>query len=62
MLNEIRVPHGVKENLGRIFKKSRPFIRKALRGQKNDEISLKIRFTAINHFGGYEVQMVEKQD
>lgn len=61
MLNEIRVPHGTKENLGRIFKKSRPFVRKALRGQNSDEISLKIRFTAINHFGGYEVQIVENE-
>lgn len=59
MLNEISVPHGAKENLGRIFKKSRPFVRKALRGQKNDEISLKIRFVAIKQFGGRELQIVE---
>lgn len=59
MLNEIKVPHGKKEQLGRVFKKSSPFVRKALRGEKSDEISLKIRFTAINHFGGYEVQKVE---
>jgi len=61
MLNEIKVPHGKKENLGRIFKKSRPFVRAALRGQKSDEISLKIRFSAINHFGGYEVQKVTNE-
>ena len=60
MLNEISVPHGSKENLGRIFKKSRPFVRKALRGQKSDEIALKIRFAAIKHFGGRELTVVEK--
>ena len=61
MLNEIKVPHGRKENLGRIFKKSRPFVRAALRGKKSDEISLKIRFTALEQFGGYEVQKVTNE-
>ena len=34
---------GMSRELGRIFKRSQPFIRKALRGQTNHPDSLKIR-------------------
>jgi len=58
MLNEIRMPHGKIEHLVRVFRRSRPFIRKALRGLNNDEMSLKIRYTAVREFGGYEIEKV----
>lgn len=58
MLNEIKVPHGANGELSRIFKKSRPFVRKALRGQNNDYLSLQIRSVAIQQFGGYEIQKI----
>jgi len=58
MANEIRLPHGKIECLVKMFSKSRPFIRKVLRGNDSDDLSKKIRFTAINHFGGYEIKKV----
>lgn len=58
MQNEIRVPRGQMQHLGRIFGKSQPFIRKVLRGERNSDIARKIRFTALEHFGGVEIQVV----
>jgi hypothetical protein len=39
-----------------VFKTTAPTVRAALRGETNSELARKIRFTAVEHFGGVEVK------
>jgi len=59
-MNQIIVPHGVRQKLQKIFNKSHPFVRKALNGNDNSTIASKIRKAAIEN-GGYEVEIVESE-
>lgn len=52
--NKILVPDGVRTQLRDLFKTSYPTVRNALNGVTNSKISQKIRFTALEHFGGVE--------
>jgi len=50
-MNEILVPHGLKKELGDIFNRSLPFVRKALRGKTNHPDAPKIRKLALEKGG-----------
>lgn len=50
-MEQILVPSGINKYLGETFKKSQPFIRKALRGQTKHPDALKIREAALENGG-----------
>ena len=51
--NVIIVPNGANKQLGDMFKKSQPFIRKALRGQTSHPVAIKVRYQALQMGGAY---------
>ncbi|MGJ7025075.1 hypothetical protein GGQ94_000771 [Petrimonas sulfuriphila] len=53
--NKILVPDGVRTKLRDLFKTSYPTVRGALNGETNSELARKIRHTAIERFGGVEL-------
>ena len=46
-MERIIVPNGMSKYLGETFKRSQPFVRKALRGETNHPDAIKIRAHAI---------------
>jgi hypothetical protein len=57
-MNEIIVPHGLREKLKKLFNSSYPTIRKALKGDSKSLTSLRIRKAALES-GGVEVEIKE---
>jgi hypothetical protein len=55
-LTRIEVRHGDMGYLCKLFKKSRPFVRKALRGESRDFTALKIRKAAMERDGAGEYE------
>lgn len=56
-MNEIIVPHGIREKLVKLFKTSYPTVRLALKGESKSLLSLRIRKGALEN-GGVEVVAV----
>jgi len=54
---KILVPDGVRTQLRDLFKTSYPTVRSALNGETNSELAQKIRHTAIERFGGVEIDI-----
>ncbi len=58
-LNEIIVPHGERQYLGKLFNRSQPYIRMVLRGERNDYYARRIRQAALKN-GGKEIVILKK--
>lgn len=52
---KILVPHGVIGELAALFNTSYPTVRGALGGKTRTDLQRKIRFTAVERFGGVEM-------
>lgn len=57
-MNEIIVPHGVKDKLIKQFNTSYPTVRAALRGKSKSLLCLRIRKAALDN-GGVEVTAID---
>lgn len=57
-MNRIIVEHGIQKKLEGIFNVSHVTVRRALRGERNNDLSKRIRKAAIEN-GGVEMQKVE---
>lgn len=53
--NKILVPDGVRTQLRDLFNTSYPTVRGALNGETNSKLAQKIRHTAVERFGGVEL-------
>lgn len=60
-MNEIIVPHGVKDKLVKQFKTSYPTVRAALKGKSKSLLCLRIRKAALDN-GGVEVAAIENNN
>jgi len=53
--NKILVPYGATTQIMNVFGISAPTVREALRGNSNSDLAKKIRHTALERFGGVEL-------
>ncbi|MDR2918876.1 MAG: hypothetical protein LBV72_05875 [Tannerella sp.] len=60
-MNEIIVPHGVKDKLIKQFNTSYPTVRAALRGKSKSLLCLRIRKAALDN-GGVEVATIDNNN
>lgn len=56
MARQILLPHGKKNELMRMVHCTYPTVRAALRFRSDSATARKIRFVAVKHLGGYEVE------
>lgn len=56
-MNTIKVPHGFRNHLAKIFGVSLPTVRKALEGKTDNDLARKIRKTALENNGKEQVEM-----
>lgn len=56
-MNTIKVPHGCRNQLAKIFGVSLPTVRKALKGKTDNDLARKIRKAALENKGREQVEM-----